>query len=158
MTRSAPAALRHFAATAARLHAPLLLGLSAALASLPLPGESRAQAGTDLPLAGHCHIIEDTTIAMVRGLAWTRDRGTVFRVDREFPARPVGLRAFGDGFKLSLLYDDPITGPSEAIVYSMNIGSGPEYMIGWVSHHILPDGTRLVGGIQAFQEAVCILE
>ncbi len=73
----------------------------------------------------------------------------------EEPARLVGLREHSGGFKFSLFYQDPITGPSEVVVFSMDLGQGVKYRIGSVSYNDLDDGTRVLSSMSNFEDAAC---
>jgi hypothetical protein len=116
-----------------------------------------AVAAAELPLTGNCTLLNNDSFASVSSLAWDRERAIVARRGMEEAARPVGLREHSGGFKLSLFYHDPITGPSEVVVFSMDLGGGVEYRIGSVSYNVLADGTRLLSSMSAFEEASCEL-
>lgn len=114
-----------------------------------------AVGATGLPLSGNCRILDRSSLAAVVNLAWDQSRAVVARRGMEVPARLIGLREHSGGFKLSLLFDDPILGPSETVVFSMDLGGGVRYRIGSVSYHILTDGTRVLSSIWNFEEAHC---
>jgi hypothetical protein len=114
-----------------------------------------AVTAADLPLTGNCTILDSDSLASVLSIAWDHERAIVARRDMEEPARPVGLREHSGGFKLSLFYQDPITGPSEVVVFSMDLGEGVKYRVGSVSYNVLADGTRLLSSMSNFEAATC---
>ncbi len=114
-----------------------------------------AVTAADLPLSGNCAILDDDYLPRVVSLSWDHERAIVARLGMEEPARPVGLREHSGGFKLSLFYQDPINGPSEAVVFSMDLGEGVKYRIGSVNYHVLADGTRLLSSMWSFKDATC---
>lgn len=117
--------------------------------------QGNSSSAGNLPRTGNCNILNSSSLASVLSLAWDHERAVVARRGMEETARLVGLREHSDGFKLSLFYEDPITGPSEVVVFSLDLGQGLEYRVGSVSFDILDDGTRVVGSMSSFEAANC---
>lgn len=125
----------------------------ACVVSLGIQGN--AAEAENLPQAGNCTILDSRSLASVLSLAWDQEGAVVSRRSMEEPARPVGLREHSGGFKLSLFYQDPITGPSEVVVFSMDLGQGMEYRIGTVSYNVIDNGTRVLSSMSRFEDAAC---
>jgi hypothetical protein len=122
---------------------------------LTLGLQGTAVAAAELATTGNCTVFIDDSFVSVSSLAWNRERAIVARRGMEETARPVGLREHSGGFKLSLFYHDPITGPSEVVLFSLDLGEGVRYRIGSVSYDVLADGTSLLSSMSPFEDASC---
>lgn len=134
------------------------LKLHACALFIVLGGSSNAVAASDLPQTGICSLLDDSELLSVSSIAWHNETAVVARNGMEEQAWPSGLRHHGEGFKLSLFYQDPITGPAEVVVFSLDIGKGTEYRIGTVSYDTLADETRVLSTISGFTAATCFIK
>ena len=127
------------------------VGLAAAGLALSLSG-ALAQ---DLPRSGSC--VQDAEFGLNPVLEWRGEDGTVELYGTPVPARIVGLRPHDDGFKLSALFEDPVTGEAELILFSLPERTPTAYYMGVVRYARLESGTRVVASMTGFAPAACDL-
>ena len=126
-------------------------GLAAACLAMGLAG-AQAQ---DLPRSGSC--VQEAEFGLNPRLEWDGETASIVMYGSPVPARIVGLRPHDDGFKLSALFEDPVTGEAEMILFSLPERTPTAYYMGVVRYDRLEDGTRVVGSMTGFEPAACDL-
>ena len=88
-------------------------------------------------------------------LTWTGQSAVVKTNTDRYEGQVFALRAHDDGFKLSVSFEQKYVGLTELVLFSLHGEGAVRYRMGWISYDELPDDTRAVATINAFQEAEC---
>lgn len=76
----------------------------------------------------------------------------------QFTGGAVGERsAAANLFMLSVRYDDPYEGETEIAIRKSPEAAPAEYWMGIVRYRDLPDGERVIDGIEGFRRADCAI-
>lgn len=129
------------------------LALSGVAAILwALPGSSIA----NVPQTGEClHQDPDFGFALQTEISWSGDTAKITQGDTPIEGRVVGLRPHDNAFKLSIMYDDPISGPSEMVIFQIPDDGPPRYRRAIIGYDDLPDGTRVASHVFGFEDITC---
>ena len=117
---------------------------------------SFALAQDSLPQSGQCQH-EDAVLggSLTTTIAWAGERATLSSHTGTITGQVIGLRPHDTEFKLSILYDDPITGPSEMTIFGYEDDGTLRHRRAIIGYHILPDGTRVVSHVSGFEDINC---
>ncbi|WP_343117258.1 hypothetical protein [Ostreiculturibacter nitratireducens] len=107
-----------------------------------------------LPMAGSC---EPKEMAFIDSVSWQDSYATIANGGRSLQGTIIGKREHGESFKLSIMYEDPIMGQSETIVFGYTASSSISYRIGTVHYDLLEGGQRVVSSMSGFVDAICVL-
>ena len=112
-----------------------------------------------LPRAGSCELTQDYGGDYVfRTLVeWNGPEATITTGSGTVQGKVHGMRAHDEGFKFSILYQDPIVGRSEMVIFQMSDSSATTYRLGIVHYTDLDNGEVAVSSIMGFEDAVCVV-
>ena len=119
---------------------------------------SAASAETNLPETGVCeYTLEIAGMEFKTSIQWSGEDALVSTRGQKFNGKVVGLRSHDDGFKFSILYEDSISGPAEMIIFEISSSDPARYRMANVGYDDLPNGQRVVGSVQGFEDLLCAL-
>ncbi len=118
---------------------------------------SAANAGSALPQTGDCVHREDASGVILRTLIkWSGATAEITTTYGEtVPGKVVGLRPHDENFKLSIFYEDPISGPSEMTIFGVTFDGGTTHRRSVVSYETLQDGTRVINYVRGIEDIEC---
>lgn len=69
----------------------------------------------------------------------------------------VGMRPYLTAFRLSVIYNDPISGPTEAAIFKhMDVSTGSDkFRLATINYEDLEDGRRVVMGVLGYEDVSC---
>ena len=132
---------------------PRLIILSVLLTLLAPAGHAKSA----LPRTGDCVHRENASGVILRTLIkWADASAEVTTTYGEtVPGTVVGLRPHDENFKLSIFYEDPISGPAEMTVIGVTIDGTTTHRRSVVVYETLQDGTRVVNYANGFEDITC---
>jgi len=111
-----------------------------------------------LPHTGTCrHDYTVLSVTISTDIHWFGETATLGLRGDTIEGQVVGLRPHDEAFKLSILFEDPITGPSEMVIFELP-GSDPvRYRRAIIGYDMLPDGQRVVSNVSGFEDITCTM-
>ncbi|WP_420558012.1 hypothetical protein [Roseovarius sp.] len=118
---------------------------------------SAGYAGAALPRTGECVHRENASGVILRTLIkWAGASAEITTTYGEtVPGKVVGLRPHDENFKLSIFYEDPISGPAEITIFGVTIDGITTHRRSVVVYGTLQDGTRVVNYVNGFEDITC---
>lgn len=118
---------------------------------------SAGHAGAALPRTGECVHRENASGVILRTLIkWADASAEITTTYGEtVPGKVVGLRPHDENFKLSIFYEDPISGPAEMTIFGVTIDGITTHRRSVVVYGTLQDGTRVVNYVNGFEDITC---
>ncbi|MFN3207787.1 MAG: hypothetical protein ACE369_02070 [Roseovarius sp.] len=116
-----------------------------------------AHARSDLPRTGDCVHRENAGGTILRTLIrWSgQDAEITTTYGETIPGQVVGLRPHDENFKLSILFDEPVSGPSEMTIFGVTMDGVTRHRRAIVAYETLQDGARVVNYVKGFDDIDC---